>query len=436
MLCQALALPQSQLAGLGVGFGEQRFQLKGTNNVTRGTTKRAVFSIRADQRASVSREDDSHHSISVPNGGSARFDLSKVMREWRNAAVPAVAGATIALCLAVHPAGAVDALKTCACLLQECRGELFECLEDPKCAANVACLNTCNNRPDETECQIKCGDLFENSKVDKFNKCAVTDKRCVAQKPDDGKFRIPPQEALVTEFDAAKFTGKWYISSGLNRTFDTFDCQLHDFAGEPGKFVGKLTWRIETPDGGFFTRSAEQRFVQDPQQPGIFYNHDNEYILSSKIDNTPDDYVLVYYRGSNDAWDGYGGGFLYTRAKTVPEKIVPELDSSLRKIGLSYGQFTPTDNTCGPLPPLFQRLGKKVEEVEKAVVKEISKDEEAFLRELTKDEQALVQEFARDEEKLLANLEEGEKAILSRLSMGAQDIEKLFNNPLAIRKSR
>lgn len=34
------------------------------------------------------------------------------------------------------------------------RIELAKCISNPACAANVACLQTCNNRPDETECQV------------------------------------------------------------------------------------------------------------------------------------------------------------------------------------------------------------------------------------------------------------------------------------------
>lgn len=49
-----------------------------------------------------------------------------------------------------------------------CRVELAKCIANPSCAANVACLNTCNNRLDETECQVtrtldiiyKCFKLF------------------------------------------------------------------------------------------------------------------------------------------------------------------------------------------------------------------------------------------------------------------------------------
>lgn len=126
--------------------------------------------------------------------------------------------------------------------------------------------------------QIKCGDLFENSVVDEFNECAVSRKKCVPRKSDVGEFPVPDPAVLVENFNMADFSGKWFITSGLNPTFDTFDCQLHEFHTESNKLVGNLSWRIKTPDTGFFTRSAVQRFVQDPVHPGILYNHDNEYL--------------------------------------------------------------------------------------------------------------------------------------------------------------
>lgn len=126
--------------------------------------------------------------------------------------------------------------------------------------------------------QIKCGDLFENSVVDEFNECAVSRKKCVPTKSDVGEFPVPDPSALVKSFNISDFNGKWFITSGLNPTFDTFDCQLHEFHVESGKLVGNISWRVKTLDNGFITRSAVQRFVQDPQQPGILYNHDNEYL--------------------------------------------------------------------------------------------------------------------------------------------------------------
>lgn len=66
-----------------------------------------------------------------------------------------------------------------------------------------------------------------------------------------------------------------------------------------------------------------QRFKQDPQKPAVLYNHDNEYLHYKDdwyiIASKPDSYVVVYYKGSNDAWDGYGGAVVYTRARQLPK---------------------------------------------------------------------------------------------------------------------
>lgn len=120
--------------------------------------------------------------------------------------------------------------------------------------------------------------MFENSVVDEFNECAVSRKKCVPRKSDVGEFPVPDPSVLVKNFDMKDFNGKWFITRGLNPTFDVFDCQLHEFHVEENKLVGNISWRIRTPDGGFFTRSTEQKFVQDPQYPGILYNHGNEYL--------------------------------------------------------------------------------------------------------------------------------------------------------------
>lgn len=385
---------------------------------------------------------------------------------------------------------AADPLKTCSCLLKECRVELAKCIADPKCAANVACLQTCNGRPDETECQIGCGDLFENKVVDEFNECAVTRKGCVPQKADEGRFPVPAPSSLVQDFDTTRFTGTWYITSGLNKTFDTFDCQKHEFTAEPAKLSGNLSWRIATPDGGFFTRSTVQNFVQDEKQPGILLNHGNEflhyqddwYILASRIENKPDDYVFIYYRGKNDAWDGYGGAVVYTKSSTLPTSIIPELGAAAKKVNLDFKKFTTTDNTCGPEPPLLARLEKKAEEgekfLEKEVVegekfveKEVEEGESFFVKEAQEVEQGgekIIQklgrlwaqltkgaeEVRRDEEQLLKELGEfgksaqmneeefmqslgdEEKKLLEDLGMQPSDVGKLFGNSVPLRKLR
>lgn len=240
----------------------------------------------------------------------------------------------------------------------------------------------------------------------------------------------------------------------MNPTFDAFDCQLHEFHTEDGKLVGNISWRIKTPDSGFFTRSTVQKFVQDPNQPAVFYNHDNEYlhyqddwyILSSKIENKQDDYIFVYYRGRNDAWDGYGGAVVYTRSASLPNTIVPDLEKAAKSIGREFSTFIKTDNTCGPEPPLVERLEKTVEEGEKIIVKEVEEIEEEVEKEVEKvgkTEMTLFQRLAegfeelkQDEENFLKGLSKEEMELLDELKMEANEVEKLFGKALPIRKFR
>eukprot|EP00971_Amphidinium_carterae_P238254 4729849-Amphidinium_carterae.1 len=63
-------------------------------------------------------------------------------------------------------------------------------------------------------------------------------------------------------------------------------------------------------------------------------------------------FILVYYRGRNDAWVGYGGAVLYTRSATVPEEIVPRVDAACKLAGvkkLDWAKFQRTDNSCEQL---------------------------------------------------------------------------------------
>ena len=57
------------------------------------------------------------------------------------------------------------------------------------------------------------------------------------------------------------------------------EAQVHFFdSPKPGQLVGKLNWRITTPDGEFFTRDVVQKFKQDPANPAHLVNKDNEYL--------------------------------------------------------------------------------------------------------------------------------------------------------------
>lgn len=72
------------------------------------------------------------------------------------------------------------------------------------------------------------------------------------------------------------------------------------------------------------------------------------------IDYEPDDnpgkvppFAFVYYRGSNDAWDGYGGVVVYTRDAALPKSLLPRLREAAKKVNFDFDKdFTITDNSC------------------------------------------------------------------------------------------
>lgn len=73
--------------------------------------------------------------------------------------------------------------------------------------------------------------------------------------------QVPPDSALDKNFDLNKFTGRWYITAGLNPLFDVFPCQEHYFGvpkpGEHEGYAGVVKtprvwciWRFDTRGGG------------------------------------------------------------------------------------------------------------------------------------------------------------------------------------------
>lgn len=204
--------------------------------------------------------------------------------------------------------------------------------------------------------------------------------------------------------------GDWYIAAGLNPAFDCFDCQFHKFTSPaPGKLKGDLQWRIKDPLAGtqFVTRATVQEFIQDEKEPGILYNHDNEFLHYEDdwymLAHKPGVYWMVYYRGNNDAWDGYGGAVVYTKEKTLDPKYYGELDEALKKIGKRWSDFSINDNTCKPRESKLEELEADIVFVEsragvglQMISEEIGKDVVAVEQEVVKDVVAVEREVVKD----------------------------------------
>ena len=352
------------------------------------------------------------------------------------------AGATaFAACAALSlapPGGAIASLakdlvdprqvESGKCLLSRCQLELAECLLDEKCAESLVCLNTCFGQPDEADCQIKCGDLYASKAVQTFNTCAITTNDCVKQKQDTGEYPVPPLDALATGFDATVFgeARRWYIVAGLNKDFDVFDCQEHFFdAPDPDHMAVKINWRINRPNGQFYERSDVQTFYADDATRSVMHNNGNEYLHYQDDWYVPGfkrgEYVFVYYRGTNDAWDGYGGAVVYSTSPSLKQEYVPELEALASKVGVKFSDFVVTDNSCKPAPELrfskiadldtlgddvlvaereigrdVRRASRIVGKEARVVAKEVGKDARAVERAVERDIVAVEREVEKD----------------------------------------
>ncbi len=90
-------------------------------------------------------------------------------------------------------------------------------------------------------------------------------------------------------------------------------------------------------------------------EPDAMDYADDWVVLASSSD--PDyGYLVVAYRGSNAAWDGYGGLDVYTRRpynfRKIEEKatgaseMVRGIKLGLRKLGIDLDDMILVDNTC------------------------------------------------------------------------------------------
>lgn len=125
--------------------------------------------------------------------------------------------------------------------------------------------------------------------------------------------------------------------------------------------------------------------MQDPKDPAHLINHDNEYLHYKDdwyiIDYDDSDpatkFAFVYYRGSNDAWDGYGGAVVYTTSSTLPDSIRPRLQKAAAAIHYDFDKdFTITDNSC----PAELSAGEKVLLREKFIAGKVALQSESQLQ--------------------------------------------------------
>jgi len=116
----------------------------------------------------------------------------------------------------------------CFCRKLACRSRFILWLSDVSmlCFCASTALNACS--PPSSYCvPLQMRRPVRRQRRGHFlNACAVSDKKCVPQRADEGLYPIPRYCALDTAFDLNNFQGRWFITAGQNPLFDIFDCQV------------------------------------------------------------------------------------------------------------------------------------------------------------------------------------------------------------------
>lgn len=208
------------------------------------------------------------------------------------------------------------------------------------------------------------------------------------------------------------FRGTWYISAGLNPAYDTFDCQVHRFypAKNPSSdYViadATFAYRVPLHDEQFFTKKGLKRLElvtkdesvdsdvssghkwgvdvadvspsNDRNDPGLdakpankkhqlqltlrpdVLNYRDDWSILSYSNHKKHGYIVVAYRGTNSAAEGYGGLNVYTRSPiylnalfssdnqltTGEQNMIDGIQNALEKVNLSWKDLIQVDNTC------------------------------------------------------------------------------------------
>jgi hypothetical protein len=180
-------------------------------------------------------------------------------------------------------------------------------------------------------------DLYENEAMQALTDCTLTENKCYPplQEEADPKFVVAASDkkslaaAAVETFDLKVLEGPWFVAAGWNPTFDCFPCSRHvfdyykDYDDDGGdRLEATFSYRITRDDGSVFTRSGDKTITRSSSgknrnggqhqlrlRPDRMNYVDHWTILAYE----PDEYVVVYYHGSNVAWKGYSGLNVYTR---------------------------------------------------------------------------------------------------------------------------
>ena len=293
-----------------------------------------------------------------------------------SATATAVAVALLLLLAHPTPSAGFGPVVPGACVVAHCSAQLARCGLDSVCRRWQGCIFQCGLSSASLPCQIRCADLYHPTDdtaaaIVAFSECAISTYHCVPQVGNASDCAAPKHTEQLPRFDVGAFApGVWYVTRGLNRLFDCFDCQVHNFSVHPADpanktLHGALKYKVREdlnctpPACPYIDRVVRQGFAQDPAVPAHLINHNNTlaemhysddwYVLAARTGA----YALVYYCGCNDASCGYGGAVLYTKSPVYTLEPQDELDISnaleVQGVGFALADMCrPSNAACMP----------------------------------------------------------------------------------------
>jgi len=133
---------------------------------------------------------------------------------------------------------------------------------------------------------------------------------------------------------------------------------------------------------------------------------------------------LVYYRGKNDAWDGYGGAVLYTRARVASQSVTDRAAAATQRAGIDFRSFQRADNTCSELKD-SQRTAMR-EKYAKSVLLTAEKELQEEATNLRNSASTIVSKDYRDVERATGALEKYVADFERTVADDAVKLEKLL----------
>ncbi|XP_023348717.1 violaxanthin de-epoxidase, chloroplastic [Eurytemora carolleeae] len=257
--------------------------------------------------------------------------------QWENKADPGI-------CIALH-----CALQSGACVL------------DPQCFETLQCMIGCSGKPDESQCQFECEMTLGNGNevFEDLLRCMAANG-CFPEVPPDGICLASESDTVQEITDIEMVAGSWWVVRGVNCAqddvwlggYDWYPCQHERYLRLGDGWINNTTYT-----GGSDSIPTTDVLVTIPHatmpSPGLIrLEYDDEPLLPQIerwhiVSKPSDDYMMVFWCGTNPALD-YNGGFVLSRTRTqneMPSEIEEEFRRVAASLGVDYDAMCVTDNT-------------------------------------------------------------------------------------------